>query len=105
VNSTSTSERRQFQRLTRPFEATWQGASGASPCRIADISWGGCFLQTLAEPTTRERVYVTFSAKGKQMSVAGIVVYVEHGMGFAVQFDPLTPDQVDSLKEILRDLL
>ena len=96
-------ERRRFQRLTRPFEATWRGASGATPCRIADLSWGGCFLQTLAEPEMRERTTITFAPKGNEVTLAGIVVYVEHGMGFAVQFDPLTPSQVESLKDILGD--
>ena len=36
------SERRQHERVTKPFEGRWSGASGATECRISDISTGGC---------------------------------------------------------------
>ena len=52
----------------------------------------------------RERTTITFAPKNKEVTLAGIVVYVEHGMGFAVQFDPLTPSQVEVLKDILGDM-
>jgi PilZ domain len=96
-------EMRRFQRLKKPLDGSWRGLSGAAPCRILDISWGGCFIQTFVEPTIRERTFVTLTPNGTELTLPGVVVYVEKAMGFAVQFDPLTPAQVDALKAILGD--
>ncbi|MGH7635811.1 MAG: PilZ domain-containing protein, partial [Gemmatimonadaceae bacterium] len=40
-------ERRQHPRLAIPIQGSWRGASGGSQCRIADVSAGGCFVQSL----------------------------------------------------------
>jgi hypothetical protein len=36
-----------------------------------------------------------------QPSVAGSVVYLEKPIGFAIQFDPLTTEQIGVMKELL----
>ena len=54
-------ERRQHQRVMRPFEGNWRGASGANNCRISDVSLGGCFVQTLATPTAGDETHVTIT--------------------------------------------
>ena len=97
------SERRRYQRLVRPLQATFKGGSGATACRIGDISWGGCFIQTVAAPQLHERTQVTLVAGEGTINLDGVVVYVEPGIGFAVQFDPLTPGQVQFLKDLLGD--
>ena len=94
-------ERRRYQRLVRPIEASFSGTSGATSCRIGDISWGGCFIQTVISPQMHQRTEITFPVGDETLTVQGKVVYVENGIGFAVQFDPVTPEQV----QILRDLL
>ena len=97
------SERRRFQRLVKPIDATFRGGSGSTACRIADISWGGCFVQTVTSPQNRERTEVSCPAGGTTLTIQGQVVYVEQGMGFALQFDPLTPEQITILKDFLGD--
>jgi hypothetical protein len=85
------SERRQHDRVTKPFDGRWSGASGANECRISDISTGGCFVQSLtAAPNPGEATTVTVSfGQNFSMSLTGNVVYVEPGQGFAVKFAEL----------------
>ena len=96
-------DRRRHPRLAQPFDASWSGASGGSACRIADISWGGCFITTLAEPSKGERAIVTISVGYATITVEGRVASVDRPMGFAVEFDPLTTDQIAALSMILGD--
>jgi hypothetical protein len=95
-------ERRQHARVTGPFEGHWHGGSGATEVRISDISLGGCFVETLVQPTPGEDTEVTICfTPAESMTIAGQVVYAEPGLGFAVKFNPLTPDQTTELKRHL----
>lgn len=97
------SERRQFQRLVKPLQATFRGGSGATECRVADISWGGCFVQTVTSVQNHARTEVAFLAGDGIVAIEGQIVSVEPGIGFAVRFDPLTTDHVKTLKGLLGD--
>ena len=94
-------ERRRYPRLVRPLDGTWTGASGAANCRIADISWGGCFLQTMAEPRVGERTQVTVPVGDARVTISGTVVSLERPIGFSVQFDELSAEQVEGLTPLL----
>ena len=85
----------------KPLEATWRSASGGSHCRIADLSWGGCFIQVTAEPAIGERAEIVTRIGDKEITLTGSVVYVERPIGFSMGFDPLTQEQIDVLKEML----
>jgi hypothetical protein len=94
-------EQRRFARVTTPIDGSWSGASGGSTCRIADIGWGGCFINTLAMAVAGERTTVTLKVEGVTVQLHGIVVNPVRALGFAVEFDPLTPAQVEALTPIL----
>lgn len=94
-------KRRRHPRVIKPLDGTWRGQSGASPCRIPDISWGGCFIETVSAPSVGERTVVTVPAGGRMIEIAGSVQYVERNMGFAVQFDELTAEQREALAHVL----
>jgi len=99
-------ERRLHPRVARPFEGTWKGASGTTRCRIADISTGGCFVQTLALPAAGETTVVTVAiGDSHAITFTGTVVYVDPGMGFAVQFAPLASASADELRRLLTALM
>ncbi len=90
-------EQRRFPRLSRPFDGTWRGASGASPCRLTDLSLGGCYVQSRATPIKGEETTVTVVfGDGHTMAFTGTVVYADPGMGFAVEFTPMTTDQINA---------
>jgi len=95
-------ERRQHVRVAGPFEGHWHGGSGATECGITDVSLGGCFVETVLQPTKGENTEVTVRfADGRQITLAGRVVYAEPGVGFGVQFRELTPDELAALKQCL----
>jgi hypothetical protein len=87
--------------VATPLDGSWSGASGGSTCRIADIGWGGCFINTLAMADAGERTKVTLRLDGRVVEFHGTVVNPVRSMGFAVEFDPLTPDQIAALTPIL----
>jgi hypothetical protein len=96
------SERRQHFRLTRPFDGSWRGASGDSPCRISDISLGGCFVQSVSSPEKGEETTVTIVLNDERtIAMSGTVVYVEPHMGFAVRFRRLEPAERDELTRVI----
>jgi hypothetical protein len=94
-------ERRRYARLVKPLDGRWRGRSGEAVCRIGDISWGGCFIQSIAEPSPGERTVVSVDVDGVWVEIPGRVVYVEKAMGFSVQFDALTADEMEGLKPLL----
>ena len=96
------SDSRKYIRIAKPVEALWRGASGgSSKCRITDISWGGCFIQALAQPAIRERTEVVATIGEREIALTGSVVYLEPPIGFSIEFDPLTAEQIAVLKELL----
>lgn len=97
-------ERRQHSRLSMPIEGSWHGASGASVCRIADVSVGGCFVQSLATPAPGEITDVTLQLGASEpLVVHGKVVYVERGMGFAVAFQDVSPSTAEHLRRVIAE--
>jgi hypothetical protein len=94
-------ERRRHERLAKPMEGSWRGQSGATACRIADISWDGCFLETLSTPSVGEQTVVMVPAGDGTVEISGQIVYVERGLGIALKFDTLTAGQIDALTGLL----
>lgn len=96
-----THERRRYPRRATPRQGTWRGASGETTCRISDISWGGCFIETKAEPGVGEQTVVAVPTRDGMIELPGRVVKVDRGFGFSVQFEQLTRQQYDALYPIL----
>jgi len=94
-------EKRRYSRVATPIDGSWSGASGGSTCRIADIGWGGCFINTLAMAEAGERTKVTLKVDGQVVALHGTVVNPVRTMGFAVEFDPFTRAQIAALTPLL----
>lgn len=99
-----TDERRQHPRFNRPLDGVWHGPSGNGPCRIVDISVGGCFIESLAMPPVGETAVITVEIGEHSMSFKGEVLYVESNMGFAVKFRAIPTDHFDGLMRFIRSL-
>jgi hypothetical protein len=97
-------ERRNNRRVAQPLEGSWWGSSGATRCRIGDISESGCFVQSLMNPSPGERTKITVSVGQDSVTLDASVVYAEPGMGFAVRFDNLTPEDRASLSRLVETL-
>ena len=98
---TMAAEQRKHPRLARNIEASWWGTSGGTPCRISDISWGGCFVQARGEPQVGEETSITLNVEGVEISLRGTVRSVERPIGFSIHFTELTTSQIETLKSIL----
>jgi hypothetical protein len=96
-------ERRRYTRLARPIDGGWRGRSGSASCRISDIGWGGCFVDSRTTPPMNEATVISVRIGDDSIEIAGRVVYVEQEMGFAMQFDALTAPQVAALTRLLGD--
>jgi len=95
-------ERREHVRIVGPFEGHWHGGSGATECRITDISLGGCFVETILQPQRGEATEVSVRFHdGTTMTLAGHVVYTDSGVGFGVAFRRLTDEEVEALRKHL----
>ncbi len=95
-------ERRQHPRLRGPFEGHWHGGAEAREVRISDVSLGGCFVETMVQPTKGEETSVTIAfGPGQSMDITGHVVSAEPGFGFAMKFDELTPADTAILTKYL----
>ena len=98
-----TDDRRAYPRRTIPMEGLWRGAAGESHFRIADLSWGGCFVETKAEPSIGEETIITLPTERGPVELVANVVAVERGIGFSVRFQLLTHKQWHALHPILGD--
>jgi hypothetical protein len=94
-------DQRRHQRLNRPFDGTWRGASGGAPCRVTDLSIGGCYVQSIALPMKNEETEVSIVIGQETLSLVGRVVYAEPHMGFAVEFHSLSDEQAKALQSAI----
>ena len=97
--------RRQHERLVHPFEGRWDGASGSGLCRIGDLSAGGCFVQTLAQPALGERTSVTVGIGDQKFTLPGRVVANHPGQGFSVEFDAAAGNELAEFKRVIGSLI
>lgn len=102
---TDPKERRRHPRLKRAFDGNWRGASGGSSCRISDLSIGGCYVETKSVPAkgTDTTVTIRFGAT-HVMAFPARVVSVDPGIGFSVEFKPLSDDTARELEGVISAL-
>ena len=81
-------ERREHARNPGPFEGEWAGTSGPHACRIANLSPGGCFVDSAAAPEPGAEIAVTVSFGGTRFTLPAAVVYLDAVRGFGARFLP-----------------
>ena len=94
-------ERREHPRLDRTFQGTW---TGTGQCRISDLSLSGCFVNSLVAPLQGDETSVEVAIGDHTFTMKGRVVYVDPGMGFALQFSEVARRERDDLERLLRAL-
>lgn len=80
-------ERRRHPRVPALFDVAWEGAAGRSEARTADLSAGGCFIDTIVPAAVGEEI--TFSLRlpaGGWLVLRGVVAYHFPNTGFGVRF-------------------
>jgi len=80
-------ERRRNARRTHYCEAEIEGLDfGRSPCRIADISIGGVFVEARTVLPVGTRAHVRFRLAVRELSISSDVRYSQPGSGMGIRF-------------------
>jgi hypothetical protein len=80
-------DRRNHYRLTYYCEAQLEGLDvGRVPCRLADISVGGAFIEARTVLPVGARAAIRFSLGGREIVAVGEVRYSAPGIGMGLRF-------------------
>ncbi len=83
-------QRRTHPRYSVPLECAWNGSSCRASTRIADVSLTGCYVDSPQVPALGEEIAITATINENSILLIGTVVHAQVGMGFGVDFHPLT---------------
>jgi len=99
-------ERRQFVRyaFTATFEATEPNSGTRINGRTADLSEGGCYVDTMSPLPAGTLLKVRISKENRAFENHATVVYAVAGMGMGLRFEPVAPPQLVILKRWLGEL-
>ena len=73
-------------RVNCPVQVTEKGVAAAVRCNMADISPGGCYIETVLPFPVSAELEITFSPLGFPVKVRGTVQYVHPQMGMGLKF-------------------
>jgi Tfp pilus assembly protein PilZ len=97
-----TDERRTDERVYLAVEAKLEGQSGRYMARVADISMGGCFVDTPANVNMGDTITIELKLpEGPWLPLSGQVVFSQPGIGFSMCFNFLTSDQQRKLRKVI----
>jgi Tfp pilus assembly protein PilZ len=100
-----TDERRTDERVYLTLEARLEGQSGGYGARIADISLGGCFVDTRAVVSVGDVVTIEIKLPdGRWLTLGGQVAYYQHQVGFSMSFTFLTDEAQRALKQLIKSV-
>lgn len=88
-------------RVNCPVEVTEKGVAAAVRCNLADISPGGCYVETVLPFPVSTELELSFSPHGFPVKTKGSVQYVHPGMGMGVKFSWKDEGPFTRLMEIL----
>jgi len=95
---------RKNERVAFLTEVDLEFASGKRSARIADISMGGCYMESIIQVQKGERFSFNItSTTGETARFAGEVAYAFDGMGFGVEFTELDDSARKFLSKIIAD--
>lgn len=95
-------ERRRDERISLPLEARCEGLSGKYTARLADVSLGGCYVESLALVSVGEQIQFQIQLPtGRWLPLHGEVVYYQPTLGFGVRFTELSELESEMLRYII----
>ncbi|HSE32967.1 MAG TPA: PilZ domain-containing protein [Pyrinomonadaceae bacterium] len=96
-------DRREKPRLSVNLDAVWDREQARTSARVADLSEGGCYLDTVGEVMTGEIVaFRVLLPDGDWLYLEGEVRHHRQGFGFGVRFVDLNDEQHEKLLLLLQ---
>lgn len=102
-SSRSDSERRKDKRVSLVHEIECEGEGGIFRKRVADISFGGMFIDTLTSFAPGSVIKVRFRLPGSDLptEVNAKILYVQEKIGTGVTFLDLKDKDRDKIRELI----
>jgi hypothetical protein len=96
-------ERRTKPRFDVCLDVRWQASATHSNVRIADISEGGCYVDTILEVTKGETLFLQImTIDCGWIEVEGVVAHHSPKLGFGVRFVNLGEKQRQPIRELIQ---
>ena len=93
---------REHERVSYRIETILESASGRREVRISDLAPGGCYIETITQVQTGERVSFDIVLPDDQsMNFVGEVAYIFPGSGFGVKFVELTDPRRTFIEQLI----
>lgn len=94
-------ERRNSKRLSVNIDVEWETLAGRHHGALSDLSHNGCFVLSSGEVEDSESVRILIPLEdGMKVQFTGRVANHVVEIGFGVEFEPLTPSQVELLDKL-----
>ncbi len=99
----SDSERRKDRRVSLMHEIECEGDGGIFRKRVADISFGGMFIDTLTSFPPGAVIKIRFRLPGSDLptELSAKILYVQEKIGTGVKFLDLRAEDRDKLRELI----
>ncbi len=75
------------------------------PCKLTDLSLGGCYMEVAVPFPLRARVILSMSVAGAKLQVEGVVRVAHQDVGMGVEFARKTDEQCHQVETFLQTLM
>jgi DNA-binding response OmpR family regulator len=75
-----------------------------APCRLTDLSLGGCYLATASPFPVRTRIILSMKVAGISFRAEGVVLVMHSELGMGVEFAQATDSQRNDLEKFIQAL-
>lgn len=92
VDNLSASERRSSDRKKLIIDVRFSGGDATGIANTRDIGIGGLYMTTNAKLDIGTPISMNMTIETKEVTLQGVVVYVDPGHGVGVRFSDLSPE-------------
>lgn len=93
----SPSERRQSDRKKLIVDVKFDGGDATGIANTRDIGVGGLYMTTNAHLSQGMPISIRLTVGGREVSINGVVAYIDPGQGVGVRFQNLSDEDKDLL--------
>src|SRR6202047_666882 len=73
-----------------------------APCKLTDLSLGGCYLATASPFPVRTRIILSMNVAGAGFRAEGVVLVMHSDMGMGIEFSQTTDPQRNDLEKFIQ---